>query len=460
MDQELNQSRQSAEKEYKEPVKIENASQTMKDSAKKLEKFGGFKVFEMAIKGAQNLDPDKKATRNIFLTDSAREAERKTLKSTLNIWLDLLTNNDTVSSIVEESQKKADSAGRNLKQNVKLALEATKQLEASYRSVNLFYKNTGADKVKNITFMNAGIESLTDLDNDIFMQQVDQEFKICFDAMDLRRHYSMLVIPGFLGSNTVVDKWARIAHECKVMMITDYANLETPDSVMSGFEAGNFSGGEDYKKNVMMTCNWLVGRGKDTEVGEDEHTFVPGAGALAGKVYSTLMSQVSAGKKFGALNEVDGVNFHLKRTEFSDIEKLGLIPMVNEYGKVLPMSAKTLYTGDDIGWQTYSIVRVFDWMMKSLFNFVNARAFENFSVNSQRELRNQITAFLDKYKGPGNLIEDFQILRFEQDDVVKDKINLDIHITPFFPAKNFVIGLSGQKGDDASAHWSGGVKQA
>ena len=42
-----------------------------------------------------------------------------------------------------------------------------------------------------------------------------------------------------------------------------------------------------------------------------------GSSALAGKIYSTLMSQVVAGKKFGGLNDVESVHFDLKKSEIS-----------------------------------------------------------------------------------------------------------------------------------------------
>lgn len=47
-----------------------------------------------------------------------------------------------------------------------------------------------------------------------------------------------------------------------------------------------------------------------------------------------------------------------------------------------------------------------------------------------------------------SLIEKFKILRFERDPKQKDRIFLDIHLTPYFPAKSFVIKLEGTKGDD------------
>ena len=41
------------------------------------------------------------------------------------------------------------------------------------------------------------------------------------------------------------------------------------------------------------------------------------------------------------MNEVDGVRFDLKKSEIASLEKLGLVPMVKEYGKVMAFSAKT-----------------------------------------------------------------------------------------------------------------------
>jgi hypothetical protein len=65
-------------------------------------------------------------------------------------------------------------------------------------------------------------------------------------------------------------------------------------------------------------------------------------------------------------------------------------------------------------------------------------------------LRRQIVTFLDGIKGPDKLIEKFKIVRFEQDKVNKDRVWLDIRLTPYFPTKSFVIKLDGHKGDDGN----------
>jgi hypothetical protein len=199
----------------------------------------------------------------------------------------------------------------------------------------------------------------------------------------------------------------------------------------------------------MMTCNWVVGRAKNTELGEEDDLMVPPSASLVGKMYSTPTAQVAAGKTFGSLNEVDGVRFDLKKSEISMLDRIGVIPMVNEYSKVMAFSAKTLFNGDNLGLQTYSVVRVFDYINKVLIDFLNRRAFENWSSRTENDLRQQMIKFLDSIQGPttSSLIEKFNIARFERDENQKDRIYLDINITPYFPAKSFVLKLDGMKGD-------------
>lgn len=413
-----------------------------------LAKFSGFNVLESSVDGIQNMNPERKARRNIFLSDPERAAERKELEKRLEMWVDMLKGNKSISEMVELCQKKSAAVSGLLSQNQLKAVEEVRQLEKSYRTVMLFYKNTDSDKIKNISIVNASMSQLTDLDNSFFIDAIANELRANYDRLDLRTNYSLLVIPGYLGSNKVVEKWAKIAHDNKVMIYTDFADLEKPDDVIEMFFDSNLSGGDVYKSNVCMTCNYLVGRGRYAELGETEDLLIPPPAALAGSVYKTVMAQVTAGKKYGSMSEVDGVAFNLKKSEISEIEKIGLIPMVKEYGKVMAFSAKTLFNGDNLGLQTYSVVRVFDWVTKVLMDFLNRRAFENWNSKAERDLRGQISKFLDSIQGPGRLIEKFKILRFERDPKQKDRIFLDIHLTPYFPAKSFVIKLEGTKGDD------------
>lgn len=423
---------------------------SLQDSFEKLEKFGGFDLIEGVIEGSQNLNPERKARKKIFLTESQKKQERQTLKKTLEIWQDILGSAEEIPEMVENCEKKAEESQKVLSANLSKAVAATRDLERSYRSMALFFKNTESDKIKNINILNAEPDQLKDLDNTRFIDAVSAELKNNYDRLDLSNNYGLLVVPGFLGSNAVVEKWAKIAYENKALLVTDFEHLDEPDDVLEMFEAAHLTGAEVHRSNVIMTCNWLIGRGKFDEIGEEDDLFVPPAGALAGKIFKTLMSQVTAGKKHGGINEVEGVRFDLKKSEIASLEKMGLVPMVNEYGKVMAFSAKTLFNGDNLGLQTYSVVRVFDYVTKVLMDFLNRRAFENFNAKTRKELMGQIIRFLDSITGPDKLIENFSIKRFEQDPIQKDKVHIDIHMKPYFPAKNFMIRMAGQKGDDGT----------
>ena len=439
---------------------VQQQKQTAASALDKLREYGGFTFLENIIDGFSNLNPARKARRNIFLSDEQWANERKALVNRLSVWIDLLQSNETAEKMRDKAKDKALQVEELLNKNLHTVLNRTRELEAAYRSVALFYKNTESSKVKNITIVNAEMDQLKDLDNTLFIDYIGNELKQNFDRLDLRRNYSLLVIPGYLGSNAVLDKWGKLAHNNKVMLLTDFQDLETPDDVVDIFFNADHTGGDVYKSNVVMTCNWLLGRQRETEVGEEENLYIPGSSALAGKIYSTLMSQVVAGKKFGGLNEVESVRFDLKKSEISELERMGLVPMVNEYSKVMAFSAKTLFNGDNLGLQTYSVVRVFDYISKVLFDFLNRRAFENWTSRTEADLRSQIVKFLDSIQGPTRLIEKFKVIRIEQDPNQKDRVLLDIHITPYFPAKSFVIQLEGRKGDEPDeANWESQYKQ-
>lgn len=426
----------------------------------RLKEFGGFSFLENIIDGYSNMNPNRKARRNIFLTDKQWDAERRALARCLGVWEKLIRKELTVEQMLEMAKETALQAEELLNKNLKAALARTHDLEQAYRSVAYFYKNTESDKVKNITIVNASMEQLRDLDNTVFADYINKELRQNFDRLDLRRNYSLLAVPGYLGSNAILDKWSKMAYENKAFLITDFQDLESPDDVIDIFFNADHTSGDAFKSNTVMTCNWLLGRAKEDSVGEEENLYVPPSTALAGKIYGTLMSQVVAGKKFGGLNEVESVRFDLKRSEISELERIGLVPMVNEYSKVMAFSAKTLFNGDNLGLQTYSVVRVFDYITKVLFDFLNRRAFENWTTRTEADLRSQIVKFLDSVMGPNKLIERFKVVKIEQDPNQKDRILLDIHITPFFPAKSFVIQLAGHKGDGPEeAVWESEYKQ-
>ncbi len=444
---------QSGQKEFKEGAKA--AGQGLKEASQKLANFGGFAVMETTVDGAKSMNPDKKARKKIFLTEDNYKGDRDLLKARIKLWLKVLEEGGELTEMIQKCEDGSAKAENTLNSNLKTIIENVENLERSYRSVANFYRNANTDKVKNIAFINASMEQVTDLDTPLVFDQVFHELRDKFDRLDLMNNYSVLAIPGYMKNKQVIDKWGKVAHDNKVLLVTDFRHLENPDDVMELFEDEKLTGADEYKASMIMGCNWLVGREKHDNIGEEDNLYVPTAGAIAGKIYSTKMSQVAAGKKYGTLSEVSGVKFDMRANEIAAVEKLGLVPMVKEYGQVMAFSAKTLFNGNNIGKQTYSVVRVFDWVTKSLIDYLNRMLFQNIDTNLKVDIRREIATFLDSNTGPGKLIEKFKIIKCEVDTKQKDKVNIQMHITPYFPAKNFAIKLDGMKGDDPdSLDWA------
>lgn len=148
---------------------------SVEKSVEKLAKYGGFDLLEMSIEGTQNLNPDRKARRKIFLGEINKAKERETLMKTLELWVAVLNNNEALTDMVAQCEDKSKESEILLKKNLVKAVEDTREIEAAYRTLSLFYKNTETDKVKNITIVNADIEQLKDLDNTRFIDAIHSE---------------------------------------------------------------------------------------------------------------------------------------------------------------------------------------------------------------------------------------------------------------------------------------------
>ncbi|WP_459926516.1 hypothetical protein [Flavobacterium covae] len=112
----------------------------LEGSLEKLAKFGGFDLLETTIEGAQNLNPDRKARRKIFLSEKEKEKERESLKKTLKLWAEVLSDATNITDIVSNCEDKRKEAEDLLKKNLSRAVEVTKELETNYRTIALFYK--------------------------------------------------------------------------------------------------------------------------------------------------------------------------------------------------------------------------------------------------------------------------------------------------------------------------------
>ena len=445
--------------DFQEQVKIENPAQQLTQSAEQLAKFGGLQFMEATIDGVQNLNPDRKARKAMFLFETDNEPERKKLKKRLDLYVDLLQNDESIASILNQVQNRKEATDEPLRHSLKQALDATRELEIAYRSTALFYQNAGPEKIRNISIVNADPEQIMDLDNPLFFDGIAEELREYYDRLDLRNNYSLLIVPGYLGSKRVVNKWARLAHETRVLLLTDYRDLDTPDDVLQLWKEEDIPGTETYKANVVMTCNYLVGREAFLELGEEVRLFVPPSTALAGKIYRTMIEQTMGRSAHNMLSEVDDVRFSMRKQEVSHLEEMGLVPIIRSFGEVVAFSSTTLYKGDNRGLRIYSVVRLFDWLIKMLVNFMNRRVFINWDSRIGQELREHLEKFLLSITGSDKIIEGYEISHFGPDPTTKIRRHLIITVKLHSPNESFRIHLDG-KMDDGENKWLAAVDPA
>ena len=431
------------------------AEATAQDTSKLLASFGGFNAIRGFLPDADNLNPARKAAKNVFLTDKRFADKRETLKNDIKGWLALLDEgHGTATEFAASCKEKEEKYTSVLKQGITDALYATQNLERSYRELDSFFKTANTDKVKNLRIINVVKEDIAD-PNSGFAGEVENLLRNGFDRLSLKDCYSLVCVPGNVFQDKVsLLQWAKMAFKYKVMLITDHADEYSFDDLQANTEGYKDSDAE--LQNVIMTANWIVGRDAEKMSTDEEDAnafYIAPSAALCGKLYDETanMAQGAGGKKYGTIDGVKGVKLDLLKSEIAALMDNQVIPMVYSEGRVMAFNNTTLYNGDNTAMKEYPIVRVFDWVKKVLMNFVHEVALENWDpYNSPKNLKAKIQAFLNDYKGYGNLFQNYEIKEPTQDPVTK-RITCDISLTPFYSAKNFIIKVSADKKDKDAA---------
>ena len=427
-----------------------------KDVSQLLKAFGGFNAIRGFMPDADNMNPARKAAKQVFLTDKRFKDKRDGLKRDIKRWLELLDDAsiESATGFADACKQDEEKYTNVLKQGITDALYATQNLERSYRQLDSFFKTCGTDKVKNLRIINVLKEDIADADSG-FAGEVENILRNGFDRLSLKDAYSLVCVPGAVFTDKVdLLQWAKMAFKYKVMLLTDHADEYSFDDLQANTEG--YRDSDQELMNVVMTANWIVGREAEKMSSDEEDAkafYIAPSAALCGKLYDETanMAQGAGGKKYGTLDGVKGVKSDLLKSEIAALMDNQVIPMVYSEGRVMAFNNTTLYNGDLDAMKEYPIVRVFDWVKKVLMNFVHEVALENWDpFNSPKNLKAKIQEFLNQYKGYGNLFQNYEIGEPRQDPITK-QITCDITLTPFYAAKNFIIKVAADKKDKEAA---------
>lgn len=313
--------------------------------------------------------------------------------------------------------------------------EAKIALETEYLTLDLFFKNAGQVDKGSLSIINVDKNDFKD-SNSIYYKALTEEIDANYTNANA---YSLLVIPGdIFVDKCILFLYAQLAEKYGVLLISDYPDYPDFDSMMSDIDKKGYADDYTALQNVVMCCNWLLGRKK---VNEDDDLYIPPSGALAGLLYNNkdiTISQSRAGQMYGTIYESKDCRLHLLMAEVNILNDKLVIPMIYSKDRVMAFGDSTLYNGYNKMMQYYPTVRVLDWIKKTFINILNKDTFINWNkYESPKILKKYISDFLNKYK----LFIDFRWLEAPYKDPITEEIRLKIEIEPNFSAEKFSIEL-------------------
>ena len=321
-------------------------------------------------------------------------------------------------------RKQESKAIEQLRNNLRLIHEQIRGIEIAYRTLYAFFANTGIGEVDCLTLMNVNKDELKSHDSKDIVA-ICKEIDKYYDRLNLKDNYSLLVVPSYLGDSNTIRMWADMAYRNKVILLTDFKDSFSFEILKEELYNANLQGKDVHLSNVVMTCNYLLGRKKSKLANEDDDVYIPGSAALAGRMANTdeiVITHGVAGMKYGRLSNVKGVRLNLRKAEIATLIDLGVIPMIETDGRTMAFSDRTLYNGCTACLQKYPIVRVLDWMTKVIQCFINRSSYVNWDERHRSEILENINNFLCDYMGPDKLFQHYKLIRFELDKITKDII--------------------------------------
>ena len=398
------------------------------------------------VRGVEWLDPKKDFQRKDFLTKPDFAKQRKLLSERLQIWADHLSKSDNLDEVRKNLSEASAKLEQNLDKNMKKVHKASRELETTYRAIAQFFANAQQepDEKVNAWFANVSGEELLDPNDRDKFEELSKAVADLFREWDIHESFGMAVLPGYLGSVENIDTVARqLGFPNKVHVMTDLPNFEKFEEVMDMLEDpsyANLAGIDSYKQYVSVFANYLMARNANQY--EDDDMWVPPSAAVAGKMYqgdlTAGMQQPMAGFKYGKINDAKYLRFKANQPDASKINEKGVNPLVDFKGTPVAMGSATLFNKETFN--NYSIRRTYDYVYKTLRNYLNKQTFTVIDQKFIDTMRRDIDKFMKAITGSDNILQDYKVDIFADDEMrKKQEVDVKVSLNPKYPARTFNI---------------------
>ncbi|MFQ6032853.1 MAG: hypothetical protein ACE5K2_08025, partial [Candidatus Zixiibacteriota bacterium] len=408
------------------------------------------------LRGIEWLDPKKTFQREQFLTKPEFATGREQLFVRLKAWRQTLGTDKAIDQLRRDLDQQVEKLEANLTRNLKEVHKAARPLEMIYRGIDAFFLNAKQepDEPINVYFSNISTDELTDPDDRSKFEELGKYVGDLFKEFSIRDCYSVCVIPGFLGDVSKIDSVARqLGMPNKLHIVTDFPNLESFEETVDLLEDpsyANLAGTAENKQYVSVCANYVLARARNQY--EDDELWIPPSSAVAGLIYrhdsETGISQPSAGYKYGEISEAQWVRFRVNQPAASKLLEKSIIPVTNWDGKVRAMGDATLFSGETFN--IYSIRRTYDYVYKTLRNYLNKQVFLKVDDKFLETLRKDITAFMEQItKGDVPILEKYQLKVFADEEMRRrQEVDITVVLNPHYPVRTFNIKLKTWKDEN------------
>lgn len=398
------------------------------------------------VRGVEWLDPKKSFQRKEFLTKPEFATQRRLLAQRLKMWTEFLSKKQDTEEIRKDLTEEATKLETNLEKNMRKVHQAGRELETTYRAIDKFFSNAQQepDEKVNAYFVNASAEELTDANDKEKFEQLTKAIADLYREWSIKECFSMCVVPGYLGSVENIDTFARqLGLSNKVHILTDLPDFSSVEEVMEMLDDPNYAnmvGIDNYKQYVSVFANYILARNANQY--EDEDVWIPPSAAVAGKMYqgdtTAGMQQPMAGFKHGKIADAKYLRFKANQPDASKINEKGVNPLVNFEGSAVAMGAATLYNKETFN--VYSIRRTYDYVYKTLRNYLNKQTFSVIDQKFVDTMRRDIDKFMKAISGGDNILQDYKVEIFADEEMRKrQEIDIKVSLNPKYPARTFNI---------------------
>ncbi|SYZ72868.1 hypothetical protein TRIP_C20983 [Candidatus Zixiibacteriota bacterium] len=398
------------------------------------------------VRGVEWLDPKKDFQRKEFLTKKDFAKQRKLLAQRLKMWHDHLAKAGSPDDIRKTLSEESAKLQTNLEKNMKRVFESSRDLETTYRAIDKFFANAQQepDEKVNAYFANVSAEELSNPDDKEKFENLCKAIADLYREWSIKECFAMCVVPGYLGSVENIDTFARqLGFPNKVHILTDLPNFEKFEEVMDMLDDPNYAnlmGIDNFKQYVSVFANYVLARNSNQY--EDQDMWIPPSAAVAGKMYqgdlTVGMQQPMAGFKFGKINDAKYLRFKANQPDASKINEKGVNPLVNFEGTAVAMGAATLFSKETFN--VYSIRRTYDYVYKTMRNYLNKQTFTVIDQKFIDTMRKDIDKFMKAITGGDNILQDYKVDIFADEEMRKrQEVDVKISLNPKYPARSFNI---------------------